>query len=334
MSFIEFLMDYYIYIIIVLVLMIITIIGFLADKRDKKRKKNKKGENNMNNNMGGDMTQGTNVAPTPIQPQNLEANMNNGLNANVNPNMGMNSTINNPNIMEQPLIREDVPSSNPMPNGNVSNDTNGLGYKPLDEQKPKFAPRPVEIPKDNAMGNVNSGLNNASMVNPIPTPEPMVAQPVNPTPTPVATPEPAVTPQPVSPQPTYNQQPTNPLGMGQSVQPQVAPTGNQTLEGPVVNSWDMHTNMTANPAPTAAPTPEPAVTPQPAVAPQTVNPMPNTSNVNAGVVQPAVNPTPVQPSVNPAAQPQPQAQDSGMNFVYGQDAANNQMNNNQDLWKL
>ena len=75
MSFVEFLIEYYVYILIVLVLMIITIIGFLADKRDKKKKKNKKDANvgdnvsvNANNtNVGGDMSQSMgNIAPTPL----------------------------------------------------------------------------------------------------------------------------------------------------------------------------------------------------------------------------------------------------------------------------
>ena len=347
MSFVEFLIEYYVYILIVLVLMIITIIGFLADKRDKKKKKNKKDANvgdnvsvNANTNVGGNVSQPMeNIAPTPLQPQNLDvnmsnANMNTAMNGNVNPNMGMNSGISSQNIMEQPLIREDVPNqvaSTP----DTNSDVNSLGYKPLDEQKPKIAPRPVEIPSENTMGNVDSNLGNAGV-----TPN------VNPTPTPVA---PNMNQTPVMEQPTMSVNPTvnqtfNP-GVGANVTPLVqnlqtqasvnqTPVTNPVPETPVVNSWDVNPTPSVNPTMT-----EPTMG-------QTVNPMPSTNNMASAPMQPNVNPTPTnvgnnvsQPAsqVAPVPQDQPQQQASGMNFVYGQETptnANNQVNNNQDLWKL
>ena len=347
MSFVEFLIEYYVYILIVLVLMIITIIGFLADKRDKKKKKNKKDANvgdnvsvNANTNVGGNVSQPMeNIAPTPLQPQNLDVNMNNAnmntaINSNVNPNMGMNSGISSQNIMEQPLIREDVPNqvaSTP----DTNSDVNSLGYKPLDEQKPKIAPRPVEIPSENTMGNVDSNLGNAGV-----TPN------VNPTPTPVA---PNMNQTPVMEQPTMSVNPTvnqtfnpevgaNVTPSAQNPQTQASvdqtPVTNPVPETPVVNSWDVNPTPSVNPTMT-----EPTMG-------QTVNPMPSTNNMASAPMQPNVNPVPInvgnnvsQPAsqVAPAPQAQPQQQASGMNFVYGQETptnANNQVNNNQDLWKL
>lgn len=349
MSFVEFLMEYYIYILIVLVLMIITIIGFLADKRDKKKKKGKKDANvsdnvsvNANTNVGGDGAQPMgNIAPTPLQPQNLDvnmnsANMNAAMNGNVNPNMGMNGDIASQNIPEQPLIREDVPNqvaSTP----DTNSDVNSLGYKPLDEQKPKIAPRPVEIPSENAMGNVDSNLGNVGV-----TPN------VNPTPTPVA---PNMNQTPVMEQPTMSVNPTPTInqtfnsGVGTGVTPSVQnpqtqasvntmPATNPVPEAPVVNSWDVNPTPSVNPTMT-----EPTMG-------QTVNPMPSTNNMASAPMQPNVNPAPTnvgnnvsQPAsqVAPTPQAQPQQQASGMNFVYGQETptnANNQVNNNQDLWKL
>ncbi len=350
MSFVEFLLEYYVYILIVLVLMIITIIGFLADKRDKKKKKSKKDANvgdnvsvNANNtNVGGNVSQPMeNIAPTPLQPQNLDVNMNNAnmntaINSNVNPNMGMNSGISSQNIMEQPLIREDVPNqvaSTP----DTNSDVNSLGYKPLDEQKPKIAPRPVEIPSENAMGNVDSNLGNAGV-----TPN------VNPTPTPVA---PNMNQIPVMEQSTMSVNPTSTVNqtfnpeVGANVTPSAqnpqtqasvdqTPVTNPVPETPVVNSWDVNPTPSVNPTMT-----EPTMG-------QTVNPMPSTNNMASAPMQPNVNPVPInvgnnvsQPAsqVAPAPQAQPQQQASGMNFVYGQETptnANNQVNNNQDLWKL
>lgn len=347
MSFVEFLMEYYIYILIVLVLMIITIIGFLADKRDKKKKKGKKDANvsdnvsvNANNtNVGGDGAQPMgNIAPTPLQPQNLDvnmnsANMNAAMNGNVNPNMGMNGDIASQNIPEQPLIREDVPNqvaSTP----DTNSDVNSFGYKPLDEQKPKIAPRSVEIPSENAMGNVDSNLGNVGVtpnVNPTPIPTP-VAPNVNQTP---------VMEQPtmnVNPTPTANQQFNSEVGANvtPSVQnPQTQASVNQTpatnpgFETPAVNSWDV------NPTPSVNPTmAEPTMG-------QTVNAIPSTNNMASAPMQPNVNPASTnvgnnvsQPAsqVAPAPQAQPQQQASGMNFVYGQETPTNA--NNQDLWKL
>ena len=346
MSFVEFLIEYYVYILIVLVLMIITIIGFLADKRDKKKKKGKKdanvsdnvGVNANNTNVGGDGAQPMgNIAPTPLQPQNLDVNMNNAnmntaINSNVNPNMGMNSGIASQNIPEQPLIREEVPNQ-VASTTDTSSDVNSLGYKPLDEQKPKIAPRPVEIPSENAMGSVDSNLGNVG-VTPIVNPTP--------TPTPVA---PNMNQTPVMEQPTINQ--TFNSGVGTGVTPSVqnpqtqasvdqTPVTNLVPETPVVNSWDV------NPTPSVNPT---VITPEPAMG-QTVSPMPNTSNMTSTPMQPNVNQAPTnvgnnvsQPAsqVAPTPQAQPQQQASGMNFVYGQETptnANNQVNNNQDLWKL
>ena len=350
MSFVEFLLEYYVYILIVLVLMIITIIGFLADKRDKKKKKSKKDANvgdnvsvNANNtNVGGNVSQPMeNIAPTPLQPQNLDVNMNNAnmntaINSNVNPNMGMNSGISSQNIMEQPLIREDVPNqvaSTP----DTNSDVNSLGYKPLDEQKPKIAPRPVEIPSENAMGNVDSNLGNVGV-----TPN------VNPTPTPVA---PNMNQTPVMEQSTMSVNPTSTVNqtfnpeVGANVTPSAqnpqtqasvdqTPVTNPVPETPVVNSWDVNPTPSVNPTMTEL------------TMGQTVNPMSSTNNMASAPMQPNVNPTPTnvgnnvsQPAsqVAPAPQAQPQQQASGMNFVYGQETptnANNQVNNNQDLWKL
>ncbi len=349
MSFVEFLMEYYIYILIVLVLMIITIIGFLADKRDKKKKKNKKDASvsdnvsvNANTNVGGNVSQPMeNIAPTPLQPQNLDvnmsnANMNTAINSNVNPNMGMNSGIASQNILEQPLIREEVPNQ-VASTTDTNSDVNSLGYKPLDEQKPKIAPRPVEIPSENAMGNVDSNLGNVGV-----TPN------VNPTPTPVA---PNMNQTPVMEQPTMSVNPIPTInqtfnsGVGTGVTPSVQnpqtqasvntmPATNPVPGAPVVNSWDV------NPTPSVNPT---VITPEPTMG-QTVSPMPNTSNTTSTPMQPNVNPVPTNVGINvsqPASQvtatPQPQQQASGMNFVYGQETptnANNQVNNNQDLWKL
>ena len=64
MSFIDFLVKYYVWIIVVLVILIITIIGFLADKKMKNKKNNNKenDEKMMNNEIN---------EPTSLQPQNI-----------------------------------------------------------------------------------------------------------------------------------------------------------------------------------------------------------------------------------------------------------------------
>lgn len=340
MSFVEFLMDYYIYILIVLVLMIITVIGFLADKRDKKRKKEKKGDSvSTNANVGGETVQPVgDIAPTPLQPQSLDTNLNTitnidanaTLNSNVNSsNVMLNSGVTGQSAMEQPLIREDVPKSEPISN---NSDVNSLGYKPLDEQKPKIAPRPVEIPSE-SKDTVNGISVNSAPVNPSVNPTQTMAnsQPtmntINPTPQ---------MSQPVNPSVNANVvSPVQVTPVNSSVMTNSAPSinTNSVPKSPVVNSWDINPTPTVNPA---SATTSNAANLQ-GVA-QSVNPTPSVNNVAPTPVQPNVNPTFGNVAQAPVAQQpasQGQSQDAGMNFVYGQSApTNNQVNNNQDLWKL
>ena len=69
MSFVEFLMKYYIWILVVLIVAIVTVIGFLADARSKKKKA--KEEVNMNSSGTDAQTTSTPVVPQPVNDQSI-----------------------------------------------------------------------------------------------------------------------------------------------------------------------------------------------------------------------------------------------------------------------
>ena len=125
MSFVDFLLKYYVWILGVLVVLIITVIGFLADARSKK-KKALKVENNASNNAGNvenNMQEQGTVIPQPVQEQSIMQpeinNLNSEINEMVSPvgdlNLDSNPTINN-SQMETP-IQPVMPTVEPvMPN--------------------------------------------------------------------------------------------------------------------------------------------------------------------------------------------------------------------------
>ena len=125
MSFVDFLLKYYVWILGVLVVLIITVIGFLADARSKK-KKALKVENNASNNAGNvenNMQEQGAVIPQPVQEQSIMQpeinNLNSGINEMVSPvgdlNLNSNPTMNN-SQMETP-VQPVMPTVEPvMPN--------------------------------------------------------------------------------------------------------------------------------------------------------------------------------------------------------------------------
>ena len=125
MSFVDFLLKYYVWILGVLVVLIITVIGFLADARSKK-KKALKVENNASNNVGNvenNMQEQGAVIPQPVQEQSIMQpeinNLNSGINEMVSPvgdlNLNSNPTMNN-SQMETP-VQPVMPTAEPvMPN--------------------------------------------------------------------------------------------------------------------------------------------------------------------------------------------------------------------------
>ena len=108
MSFVDFLLKYYVWILGVLVVLIITVIGFLADARSKK-KKALKVENNAGNVENNMQEQGA-VIPQPVQEQSIMQpevnNLNSGINEMVSPvgdlNLNSNPIMNN-SQMEKPV---------------------------------------------------------------------------------------------------------------------------------------------------------------------------------------------------------------------------------------
>ena len=104
MSFVDFLLKYYVWILGVLVVLIITVIGFLADARSKKKKALK-----IENNAGNVQEQGA-VIPQPVQEQSIMQpevnNLNSGINEMVSPvgdlNLNSNPIMNN-SQMETPV---------------------------------------------------------------------------------------------------------------------------------------------------------------------------------------------------------------------------------------
>ena len=121
MSFVDFLLKYYVWILGVLVVLIITVIGFLADARSKK-KKALKVENNAGNVENNMQEQGA-VIPQPVQEQSIMQpevnNLNSGINEMVSPvgdlNLNSNPIMNN-SQMEKP-VQPVMPTVEPvMPN--------------------------------------------------------------------------------------------------------------------------------------------------------------------------------------------------------------------------
>ena len=106
MSFIDFLLQYYIYILVVLVLAIVTVIGFLADARNKK-KKNK----NVENVYGTSVDNNANpaVIPQPVNEQPVmpaqSENPNNNLTDMIEPVGDLNVVggVDNVVAFEQPV---------------------------------------------------------------------------------------------------------------------------------------------------------------------------------------------------------------------------------------
>ena len=71
MSFVEFLMKYYIWIIVVLIIAIVTVIGFLADARSKKKKMKGAVSGIENENANTTATTDVGVAPQPVESQSI-----------------------------------------------------------------------------------------------------------------------------------------------------------------------------------------------------------------------------------------------------------------------
>lgn len=234
MSFIDFLIQNYIYIIVVLIILIITVIGFIADKSSK-AKKRRKAENNQevaNTSVG--------VNPGVIDNNILNSNMN-----PQNPNLEPLGTL---NVTNQPLNQtgEMVNGFNSVNEGvninlerNVNpRPVNNMGYQPIEDQRPTFEPRPI---------NVTTNLNTGS--------EMVIPEAVMPTPTPVnkineiPVVNPNVIGSNISQEPVVNvnmaNQPINPNPVNQPM-PGVMPN---TIVSPIPNPINPNPMGTNNPNP-------------------------------------------------------------------------------------
>ena len=275
MSFIDFLLKYYLWIIAVLVILIITIIGFLADKRQKIKtnKKEKAGQNNT-------ATVENVTEPMSLQPENI-------------------------NIEKEKINM----------NNNLENKENSLGFVPLSEQKPNIKPSGVDISAYSNLSNNNVqasvGGTQSPQMNPgvVQAPEMVNSNPVNMP----SYPNVGVNAQPQM-NPGVAQAPemvnNNPVNMPSysnvevNAQPQMNPGVAQTPE--MVNSNPVNMPNYSN----AGVTPQPQMNPGVVQAPEMVNNnpvnMPNYSNIGVNS-EPQMNPgvaqTPEMVNSNPVNMP-------------------------------
>ncbi len=288
---VDFLLEYYIWVLAVLVILLITVIGFLADTKKKKKLREKTMQEDINNNMNtgvnnfNDINQGMNV----------------GFN-NQNDYFDSNMSQNNNNLFE--------PNLNGGLNNNMLSQNMGISEMQVNNDVGVFnsvIPEPSTAPVDNGANQMASGFNNDSFFVPASEQKPVIEPRQVVMPTPVVEPTPVVNPIPVV-APTSVQEPTvtmqsfvSDLGVNVTapIQPSVAdsnisttsPVGVTMNNGPVVNPIPVVPGTAPSPS-VSVPEPSINVVPEPipnvAVGPvPEVSPNSNTSaqNSNYGFVQ-------------------------------------------------
>ena len=240
MSFVDFLVKYYVWVLVVLIILIITIIGFLADKR-LKIKKSKQNANNEKVIENNSVTEPTSLQPESIlTSKELNENMNIGYVplSEQKPNIQANSSIVNNgdnNIGVNKSLGQALNSANgfggPVQNPNpVPPEMNGAPINAWEQ--PKVTPQPMEVPVQNP--NPVSPEMNGAPINaweqPKVTPQPMEVPVQNPNPVP----------------PEMNRAPINAWE-----QPKVTP---QPMEVPIQPSSQLSGNPVPNTVPASAST--------------------------------------------------------------------------------
>lgn len=256
MSVEEFIVKHYVWILVVLAILIVTIIGFIADKKSKKKKEGMNmNEQNINNQMmsNPDVMPNMNMATTPVQPQDVNQNMNVAM-----PNIpDINTNMQMPNV--------EVPTMSNQ-SSMVSEEFN---YTPLSEQTPNIPPRFEGMPTNSNLG-VNTQTNPAPTVEvpnmnmafnsfgPMPTTDNIVPQqPQNMNMAPPVQPTMQVdSVQPIYEQPTLVQpQPINVQPINPEPIPLTQPMPNQNINMNIPNMNMAMPNMNVNPMPQSMQTP-------------------------------------------------------------------------------
>lgn len=304
MSFIEFLVKYYVYIFAVLVVLIIGVIGFLVDSRNKEKKKkmeNVQGNNDMSNtepleqpsmqnmsvnNVQSDVQLG--IQPGIQQPQMI--------NNDVSGNMDLNNVM--PSMVDVPNVNDGLSDVNGLNNvNNVQPVMPNLEVNPLSEIPVNNSKTMNNNMNQDGMIDVNS-LNDVNNVQSV-----MPNIDVNPIPV-----------QPIQPQVNqeFNQVPVSNVNVGMAsmlnkepevnvvpnVQPVIQPTA-ATIEpisfnsvSPVINN-EINTNFNNQNQMMGVPSVQPQATmesPQPIMSNNSqVGVIPNLNNQNTNITTPSNN---------------------------------------------
>lgn len=137
MSFVEFLIEYYIYILAVIIVLVIGVIGFLVDSRNKDKKSKQDNSNNVIKNDGNGSQNGVSSLDNKEEVKSLDnvvltqnTSLDNTLNSNIN---GVNSNLSNAGLVS-PIV--DNTNNNVNSNDSILNSQVNLSNQVLSSVEP------------------------------------------------------------------------------------------------------------------------------------------------------------------------------------------------------